>query len=551
MKKNVTALLFLVTLICMSSTTVANEPENLLLNPGFEFGEEGVAYNWTHETTDTERINEQSLIGDWSMWMGDITTGYSGRETTSHSFEVSSGKEFKFGIYYYLDGVNGQDPEDYTLFGRIQWLDENKDWLGTSQSPSSGFSPKEFDEWEKDKHTITAHEDAEYGRLRITAKRDDADYEKTDVYWDNASIRMVGSKESYDITFKVLCMEDEYLEGAGVYVEGIGERETGERGEVTFEDMDPDVYNYEISKDGYEAIDGEVEIADGDVEEEVILEEKYEDEEEVERIEINSASSEELEEIVNIGPTIAEKISEDCNDFYALTQLTDVKGLGKSTVREIIEEGVAYVLPPENEEWKLSQNVCNGEDEGEENGMFIKDAPEEFEGQELEMEEIKEEVCPDKKVIEPEDEEEDEERFVLFDYDRKVYVGGTIESTVLVRNHNNYSEFRLYSYLYREHECLNQGCWTGNERNVEVKTDEKKIIHLKNKVKDDVEPGIYDFTVRIRNETDLEGSVEVTERESMEERKSKEVNRTEIPTGKTYKKRGPLESIIHSLLSLF
>lgn len=544
MKKSVTALLFLVTLICMSSTTVANEPENLLLNPGFEFGEEGVAYNWTHDTTKTKRLEDKSSIGGWSMWMGDVTTDYDGREILSHPVDVSPQEEYVFSAWYNIQNSENQKPEDYTHSTRIRWLDDDKNEI--DEDPYRGDDFDVFNEWSDVRYMAVSPKNASYAQLRIRAKRDDGSFGKTDVYWDNASIRIIKEEEG-DVKKHILELsvsgEGSINPPPGVYhhesgreVELEAEPDEGWKFDGWSGDVDRSGITIEVAMDENKSINANFE-EEGDEEEE--------------RIDVNEAEKEELEEIVNIGPTIAEKISEDCNDFYALTQLTDVKGLGKSTVREIIEEGVAYVLPPENEEWKLSQNVCNGEDEGEENGMFIKDAPEEFEGQELEMEEIKEEVCPDKKVIEPEDEEEDEERFVLFDYDRKVYVGGTIESTVLVRNHNNYSEFRLYSYLYREHECLNQGCWTGNERNVEVKTDEKKIIHLKNKVKDDVEPGIYDFTVRIRNETDLEGSVEVTERESMEERKSKEVNRTETPTGKTYKKRGPLESIIHSLLSLF
>lgn len=376
-------------------------------------------------------------------------------------------------------------------------------------------------------------------------------------------------------------------------------------------------------------------------------------EDEEERVEINSASQKELENITHIGEVIAERIVEDCDDFYSLAQLTQVKGLGESWVRDIMEEGKAYVLPPEDSEWDLSEDVCSDEDEkegtdedknseisitdlpdsvklgetvlvgieayrndtgkyalygyveskkdgrtSEKSTVYLKEKNTEYEmsipvslkpncdgeypngsyeatveglghedSEEIEVSGIKEGTCPGVVQKEMEEGGETDERFELFDYDEEVETGGKIESTVILRNNDGETkEFTVYSYLYEGQECLNRGCWTGNEKVVEMRAEEKEILKLENHVKEDIETDKYDFNVRIRDEADLESEVEVIEKNetAAEEdkegnkteregnvRKEVEDNKTETLTGKAYKRRGPLESIVYSIMELF
>ncbi len=79
--------------------------------------------------------------------------------------------------------------------------------------------------------------------------------------------------EEYDITFEIEDEDGELIEGAEVTVDG--ERlETGDEGEVVFEDMEPDSYDYTVEKEGHETVDNYVTIEDEGVTERVILEEE-------------------------------------------------------------------------------------------------------------------------------------------------------------------------------------------------------------------------------------------------------------------------------------
>lgn len=61
-----------------------------------------------------------------------------------------------------------------------------------------------------------------------------------------------------------------------------------------------------------------------------------------EKININTANLEELQEIIHIGRDYAEQII-DLRPFQSLDELTKVKGIGKGRLKDIIEEGKAYV----------------------------------------------------------------------------------------------------------------------------------------------------------------------------------------------------------------
>lgn len=60
------------------------------------------------------------------------------------------------------------------------------------------------------------------------------------------------------------------------------------------------------------------------------------------RIDVNSASLEELQEIIHIGESRAEEIM-DLRPFNSLDELTRVTGIGDARLADIIEEGKAYV----------------------------------------------------------------------------------------------------------------------------------------------------------------------------------------------------------------
>lgn len=61
-----------------------------------------------------------------------------------------------------------------------------------------------------------------------------------------------------------------------------------------------------------------------------------------EKIDINTASKEELQKIIGVGPVIAERIIE-ARPFSSLYDLLRVKGIGEKTLEKIIEQGLAWV----------------------------------------------------------------------------------------------------------------------------------------------------------------------------------------------------------------
>jgi len=63
-------------------------------------------------------------------------------------------------------------------------------------------------------------------------------------------------------------------------------------------------------------------------------------------IDINTASSEELEKIIGIGPALAQRIIET-RPFNSLDDLIKVKGIGEITLQKIKDQGLAWVGPQE------------------------------------------------------------------------------------------------------------------------------------------------------------------------------------------------------------
>jgi len=60
------------------------------------------------------------------------------------------------------------------------------------------------------------------------------------------------------------------------------------------------------------------------------------------QININTASAEDLDKIIYVGPATAQKIIE-ARPFYSLNDLLKVSGIGQTTLQKIIEQGCAYV----------------------------------------------------------------------------------------------------------------------------------------------------------------------------------------------------------------
>lgn len=73
-----------------------------------------------------------------------------------------------------------------------------------------------------------------------------------------------------------------------------------------------------------------------------------EEDQELEKVEINSATKEQLIKIYGVGSSIAEKILDyrETDFFCALSDLTEINGLGESTLESIKDEGLATIDPP-------------------------------------------------------------------------------------------------------------------------------------------------------------------------------------------------------------
>lgn len=93
---------------------------------------------------------------------------------------------------------------------------------------------------------------------------------------------------------------------------------------------------------------------------ELLEEVEKEKNKEVMKIDINTASSEELQKIADIGPVLAQRIIE-ARPFSSLDELSRVKGIGEKTLEKIKNEGLAWVdpklKPSEIEKTELSETA--------------------------------------------------------------------------------------------------------------------------------------------------------------------------------------------------
>ena len=164
------------------------EVSSLVVNDGFERGTGDEASGWTEDGTagSISRTDEQSLSGQYSMKLADITTGYGGRTIVSDPVEVTGGQEYEFGGSYYLsDPDSGANPGDYRRAVRVRWFDSG----GTEVAETSRFADlSTFDQWTEVRETKEAPSDAVTARIVFEVKYDT---KTTDVYWDETFIEPV------------------------------------------------------------------------------------------------------------------------------------------------------------------------------------------------------------------------------------------------------------------------------------------------------------------------------------------------------------------------
>lgn len=166
------------------------EVSSLVVNDGFERGSENFADGWTFgrdaAESEIKQTNERSLSGDYSMKFSDLTKSYSGREILSEPVDVTSGKEYNFGVSYYLTKFSENREED-DQFLEIIWLNSSGSQISDDPFEGSNFSV--FGEWREFSQRNKAPSDAVAAKLEISAK--EGDTQDPDVYWDEAFIEPV------------------------------------------------------------------------------------------------------------------------------------------------------------------------------------------------------------------------------------------------------------------------------------------------------------------------------------------------------------------------
>jgi flagellin-like protein len=164
---------------------------NLILNSNFEQGSRNDAEFWEQDKTfgtfedSVERTTNKALVGEHSMRQVEFTSRYS-RDFTSDPVDVSPGKEYEFGGFYYLEATNDEE-EDYDYYVTITWLDRDGDVIYTDPPRNPGGSEfQAFNEWtetEIEGAPYSAPPNAEQAELEISSR--DNGNEDTNVYWDD------------------------------------------------------------------------------------------------------------------------------------------------------------------------------------------------------------------------------------------------------------------------------------------------------------------------------------------------------------------------------
>ncbi len=518
MKKGVAVLTLLSVFLLLSSPIQAKheDGDNLLENEFFEKWEDDVPKNWTVGAQADQSDSGQGLVSDYALKLGPHT--FKGPYEERQKFSHKGGRDQEV-TYYAKLKVKGTGYTSVRIREEGGFFWDYGDWYTV-----------DTDEWTEISHeyTTTPEEDDgdPYGEFVIytTSDNETAENEGGNLKDDVGELEvdlLVGSAwlgtEEPPEDWPVEEDDDDNGEDVEEYILEISVSGGGNTSPSEGEHLYEEGENVELEAESYEGWEFDGWSGNIDSDEEVVevtigenksvmahFEESEEDEggkEEVQRININEADKEELTEIINIGEIIAKRIVEDHDEFYTLVQLTEVQDLGAKTVTEIMEEGKAYVVPPEDD-WDLSDMFCQETDDEDVEEVELEEV--EFMDRSFEVKaddadsfrETIEEVKNDDKI------KEDKERaFEIFEYDEKVRAGEKLESLFLVRNKNEESKnFTARSYVYEDKQPVNKESWSGNERKVKLKPGENKSLGFKNRIESETEPGNYSYRIRIEED---------------------------------------------------
>lgn len=512
------------------------EPENFLENEFFDSWEDGDPMGWWLERGEKDsytRSEDVTIVGDGSIYI----EKHEEELILSQEVYLEEDVNYHQEVWAKGDGnfsVGIQYPEaTWTGYG---------DWVNAEE-----------DGWNKATYQQDPTESGDDGQIRIRVKN------VSQGLWIGAS--WLGEKEPHKNWPTEQDHEKEYIieittdgkgstspsEGKHPYEEGVTLEIEAEPDEGwTFDgwsgDVDSDDKTVEISMEENKSVVAH-------------FEEMEDVGEEVERININKADVEELTEIVNIGEAIAQRIVGDHDDFYALAQLTEVQGLGPKTVTEIMEEGKAHVVPPEDE-WDLTDILCPGTDDEDDVGMVYEEVG--FMNRSFRI--IPGDVERFKEAAE-ETREKDKRTFELFEYDEEVRAGEELESLFLLRNRDNEGKnLTVKSYVYENKSPVNEEGWHGNERTVYLEGGENTSIELGNRIKKGTEQGNYSYRIMVHEEdrkTNFTRKVKVlgaeetetieNDTKTTEERRDYEEKDT--PTGRTFERPTALEELVGRIVS--
>ena len=120
-----------------------------------------------------------------------------------------------------------------------------------------------------------------------------------------------------------------------------------------------------------------------------------------------------------------------------------------------------------------------------------------------------------------------EQPYKILEYPKEIEIDKEFIVKVEIKNTGNYKNFSVYSYVYSGKKCVSSKGWTGNKKVLEIKPGHSKIIELKNKIKNETEPGNYSLRVRIRfgnKKFDITKNVKIVKKKEMPKIDIKENN---------------------------